>query len=97
MLSFLFDGPVEPVHQLPHPARSFKRRCGLKHHAQAFAVWSNGLDIIGNLFHGDNTGSNPVGDANKESATSGLFRRNFVGTKRHNFHRVLGLPHLLKF
>jgi hypothetical protein len=32
--------------------------------------------------HGDNTGSNPVGDANKESTTYGQFRRNFVGTKK---------------
>ena len=36
-------------------------------------------------FHGDNTGSNPVGDANQESTRYAPFRQNFVGTKRHNF------------
>jgi hypothetical protein len=42
-------------------------------------------------FHGDNTGSNPVGDANRESTRYGQFRRNFVGTKRHNFYQFFDL------
>ena len=50
MLGFPFDGPVEPIHQFLHPARSFKRRRGLEHHTQAFAVRPKGLNIIGDLF-----------------------------------------------
>ena len=50
------------------------------------------LNVV-SCFHGDNTGSNPVGDANKESATYDWFRQNFVGTKRHNFYQALGLLH----
>jgi hypothetical protein len=51
----------------------------------------------GRSFHGDNTGSNPVGDANRESASYVEFRRNFVGTKRHNFSPARGLLHCLIF
>src|SRR5258708_22406111 len=50
-------------------------------------------------FHGDNTGSNPVGDANKESTRYDPFRRNFVGTKMHNFYQALPsfvAPHSLQ-
>src|SRR5579863_1686542 len=50
MLSFLLDGPVEPVHEFLHPAGRFKRRGGLKDHADAFAVGSEGLDMVGHLF-----------------------------------------------
>ena len=49
MQGFLFDGPVEPIHQFPHPSRSFKRRRGLEHHSKAFAVWPKSLHIIGDL------------------------------------------------
>jgi hypothetical protein len=65
----------------------------------AASVSSGGLAqfSIHVIFHGDNTGSNPVGDANKESAIYDWFRRNFVGTKRHNLYQALGLLHRPKF
>jgi hypothetical protein len=54
------------------------------------------MDIVwdkGAVRRGDNTGSNPVGDADQESMRYSQFRRNFVGTNRHNFYQPLDLPH----
>ncbi len=49
MVGFLLDRPVEPVHQLLHPAGRFKRRRRFEHHSQTLAVRPEGLDIIAYL------------------------------------------------
>ena len=45
----LLDRLIEPLDYFLHPSGRFKRCCGLKYHAQAFAVWSEGLDMVSHL------------------------------------------------
>ena len=49
MVRFFADGLIEPLDQFFHPSGRFKWRGGLKYHAQALAVRSEGLDVVGYL------------------------------------------------
>ena len=50
VVAFLLHRPIEPIGEVLHPSRRFKRRGSLKDHTQALAIGSKGLDVVRHLF-----------------------------------------------
>jgi len=50
VVALLLHRPIEPIDQVLHPSRRFKRRGSLKDYAQTLAVGPKGLDMVCHLF-----------------------------------------------